>query len=329
MISNKTILIPGSSPISLLYSLLCAQFGLKVILLGKSPYGGAWQKTDQNRIDPRIPVSTHILMHSEGLQRLLSEIQYKAAPWQLDPLEIDEKGTVLGNFAVSDTGLSIGNVSGKTDLLEFLKSQVNCQENISFQSKWADKITIGNSVDISCSDGSRVSGDGLIISSGIICDMFLNGKKINASTKCYDVITLRIIFSKRDFLPETFLHFKGKGSLIRELQVLKIENKCVLLAKLGRVAKTAKAFDIEQNLHWLVKKYFEVKINNQQIKYFKYENSRRYFDIPKPEYAKAPMIIPARIFSDDKAEENLISQDISKSFLDLTTVKNTILQKLT
>ena len=122
MIGNNTILIPGSSPISLLYSLLCAKFGLKVILLSKSPYGGAWQKHKQNSADPKIPVSTHILMHSEGLEKLLAELGFKAASWQMEPLEIDEKGAIVGRFAVSDNNLSIGNVSGETDFLEFLKT---------------------------------------------------------------------------------------------------------------------------------------------------------------------------------------------------------------
>ena len=158
--------------------------------------------------------------------------------------------------------------------------------------------------------------------------MFVN-LHVTSYTECYDVITLRIIFANPDFLPETFIHFKGKNSLIRELQVLKIENKCVFLAKLGRVAKTANASDIEHNLYGLVKKYFEVKINKQPINYFKYENTRRYFDIPKLEYANAPIIIPARVFSNNKSEENVVSQDISKSFSDLTTVKSTISQKFT
>lgn len=329
MISKKTILIPGSSPISLLYSLLCAKSGLKVILLGKLPFGGAWQKSEQNSIDPKIPVSTHILMHSAGLERLLAEVGYKAATWQIEPLEIDENGAILGQFAISDNDLSIGNVSGKTDLLEFLTSQVEREENISFLSKWADEIRIGTSVNILCSDGSQVSGDGLIISSGIICDMFLNDQEIKASTKCYDVLTLRIIFSNRDFLPETFLHFKGKDTLIRELQILKLENRCVLLAKLGRAAKEIKASDIEKELHRLVKKYFDVKIDDEPTNYFRYKNTRRYFDIPKLEYAKAPILIPARIFSDDEAEENVVSQDISKSFFDLKLVKSTIQKKLT
>ena len=109
------------------------KFGLKVILLGKLPYGGAWQKTNQDSIDPRIPISTHILMHSDGLHKLLSEIQYKAVPWQLEPLEIDEKGTVIGNFAVSDNGSSIGNVSGKTDLLEFLTTRLIAKKISAFK----------------------------------------------------------------------------------------------------------------------------------------------------------------------------------------------------
>ena len=87
------------------------------------PFGGAWQKSEQNSIDPKIPVSTHILMHSAGLERLLAEVGYKAATWQIEPLEIDENGAILGQFA-TDNDLSIGNVSGKTDLLEFLTSQV-------------------------------------------------------------------------------------------------------------------------------------------------------------------------------------------------------------
>ena len=82
---KKTILIPGTSPISLLYSLLCAKFGYKVILLGKSPYGGAWQKSGQNSANQQIPIATHILMYSEGLERLLNDIGYKASPWQKNP----------------------------------------------------------------------------------------------------------------------------------------------------------------------------------------------------------------------------------------------------
>ena len=156
MTSKKTVLIPGSSPISLLYSLLCAKMGLKVILISNFPYGGAWQKSSQFGKDVKIPVSTHILMYSAGLERLLYEIGYKAAPWQKEPLDVEENGEIAGQFGVSHNGLSIGNIGGETDFLEFLTSQVYTQENIIFRNKRIEKISLDKAVDIFCSDGSEI-----------------------------------------------------------------------------------------------------------------------------------------------------------------------------
>ena len=168
-----------------------------------------------------------------------------------------------------------------------------------------------------------------MLSSGIMCDVYHNDQRINVINNSFSVVTMRMIFSDHHLLPETFIHFKGKDSLIRELQVLKFENSCVLLAKLGRAAKAATPSDAERSLYGLVKKYFDVTINRVPISYFRYENSRRYFDISESQYAKTPIIIPARIFSDSQADENIISQDISRSFFDLSLVNSVIVKKFT
>ena len=147
------------------------------------------------------------------------------------------------------------------------------------------------------------------------------------STKCYDVLTLRVIFPKVNLLPETFIHFRGKNALIRELQVLKLQDRCILLAKLGRAAKETNKININNKLIDVIRHYFDVEINNIPIEYLRYNNLRRYFSIAEELYAKAPILIPARIFSSDEVEENVVSQDISKSFSDLKIVKETILKK--
>ena len=43
-------------------------------------------------------------------------------------------------IGVSHNGLSIGNIGGETDFLEFLTSQVYTQENIIFRNKRIEKI---------------------------------------------------------------------------------------------------------------------------------------------------------------------------------------------
>ena len=57
------------------------------------------------------------------------------------------------------------------------------------------------------------------------------------STKCYDVLTLRVIFPKVNLLPETFIHFRGKKRLDKGIAGSKAQDRCILLAKLGRAQK--------------------------------------------------------------------------------------------
>ena len=98
--SFSEVLVAGSSPVSLLYSLLLRKMKYKVTIATGDIFGGAWQR---QKYSPKefLPKGTHILMYSHGLSELLNLIGFKPSNWNSNPSLVNTKGDFLDYFGQS------------------------------------------------------------------------------------------------------------------------------------------------------------------------------------------------------------------------------------
>ena len=323
----KGILIPGTSPVSLFYSLLCARSGLICSLVGEEPFGGPWQQTSCNASNLSYCTATHIGMFSYGFEKLLNTIGFTPTAWSLNPNKKKKNGIFLEYFGTGENREVIGNISGTKNIMEYLLDEVKKNKNIHIIKDKIKNIEISNKVLAKTINNGAFHASGLVLTNGIDCSLKINGKNIVSNSTKFCVETLCVEVTSIQKLPETFVHIESSNSLIREFQITALNDRSIVLAKLSRFGRVAGPEVSISQLENLIYKIFGIIISKHSYKLTKYLNNRYIFDVPVNELSKIPAIFPAKRSNNSNTDELLISQDLSKLFFNLDRVQAQINEK--
>ena len=323
---SSSILVAGSSPVSLLYALLLRKMEYEVTIATGKTFGGAWRKQKHN-LEEELSTGTHILMHSVGLSELLNFIGFNATKWSSYPALIDAQGNHLDHFGQSKNEFFIGDISGESDFIAFLNKEINSDSGIKIINLSINSLDVGETIFCSIQN-KKYEFHGVVLPNGVNLELNIDGKKINFFTKDFLVQTFSMEVKYEKAPPSnSFVHIKDKESVIREIQLYNYSNGTRILAKLGREGIKKKESQVLDELKKIVERIWSVEIFEETVTKYKYRNLRNLPLIETQCYEEYPLIVPGYTLSNDLDKRILLAQDLSLIFEHLHSIKSEITEK--
>ncbi len=322
----NNIAIIGSSPVSLIYSILLSKLKISSTIFCGHNFGGSWKNS--KLLNYEIPISTHIFMHSNGLKKTFDEIGYSPNNWAIKPFLIDNQYNFLSNFG-NNNHSRLGAPILNDCIINFLINKIKNEKNISLKKNTIiDKLIFNKIKDNS---NSQNSFSGVIMTCGNRLELFIDEKKIDYESKLFEVHSLSIIAFSKNEAKSCFIHIEGDNTLLREIQSIPLRKDNLLIN--CKISKLGRGFFIDkiiEEVKSLFKKLFKVDLEIIKFQSNIYNNWRFCYSFDANRFNEIPLLIPGVNNIKDNNMRHIIknSQDLSKLFSDYDLIIKNTLDKL-